>query len=286
MAWVELAIPRLDRALVPRVSQILFEYGATGVQEEPVPEEAVPPRQPWDSGPEAPPSNHVMLTTWFEDPDPPVISSRLARWLDNSTVASFTWETLPETDWEEGWKEGFKPIRISERLTISPPWCAQPGDVVLEPGCAFGTGAHPSTLACLRQIDALADDTQRVLDVGCGSGILAMAAAKLGLPASGVDIDPTAVAEAKRNAKENGFDIKYATTPVAEIEGTWDLVVCNLFAEAIVELSQHLQRLSSRRIVVAGLMVEKEQLVTAALPWVVTHRESDGTWSALVFQRP
>lgn len=117
---------------------------------------------------------------------------------------------LEDKDWVRAWMDNFKPIKCGERLWICPSWCEVPDpnavNVMLDPGLAFGTGTHPTTFLCLEFLDSLKDlHTQEILDYGCGSGILAIAALKLGAKkAWGVDIDPQALIASKDNAERNG----------------------------------------------------------------------------------
>ncbi len=120
-----------------------------------------------------------------------------------------TYRTLGENDWAEAWKHAYRPIPVGERLMIVPAWLENPDPqripLLLDPGMAFGTGTHPTTQMCLAEVERLTKPGITVLDVGCGSGILSIAALKLGAAeAIGVDTDPQAVAVALENAARNG----------------------------------------------------------------------------------
>lgn len=149
--------------------------------------------------------------------------------------------TLPDEDWVAKSKDGFAPIRVSRRLWVVPSWSDPPDadalNLILDPGLAFGTGSHPTTRLCLRWLEQRVAGGETVLDYGCGSGILAIAALKLGAGrAVGVDIDPDAVAIAAVNARRNGVDGEFfegSSVPAL----TADLVVANILANPLKVLA-------------------------------------------------
>jgi ribosomal protein L11 methyltransferase len=189
-----------------------------------------------------------------------------------------------EEDWSENWKHHFRPVRISDRLVVAAPWHNVPDALVIEPGNAFGTGEHPTTRACLRAVDRHARPGATLLDVGCGSGVLALAGAKLGMRARGIDIDPDAIAAAREAAVANHLDVQFDTTPLAEVEGRWDLVVANVYAEVLVAMAPDLLRLAAGPIALAGILAERAHLVRAAFasrPCVLDEEEEG--WVSLEF---
>lgn len=152
-------------------------------------------------------------------------------------------DLLPEQDWAESWKRFFRVQRVSERIVIRPSWEAyeaQPGDVVvdLDPGMSFGTGNHATTQACLVFLDqlALADVGRSVLDMGCGSGILAIAARKLGfVEVAAFDNDPDAVAIARENAADNSVGVVFEVCDLAQNTRQADVVVANILAPVLID---------------------------------------------------
>jgi ribosomal protein L11 methyltransferase len=214
----------------------------------------------------------VLLRAWFDHrPD----EARVRAATDGRTV---TWEETPDEDWNEGWKAHFQPVVVSARLVIAAPWHGVEGAVVIEPGNAFGTGEHRTTRSCLAAIDRLAVAGERCLDVGAGSGILALAAARLGMQAHGIDTDPDAVVAAQAPAT---FD----TTPLADVQGAWPLVVANLYAEVIAALAPDLRRLATRHLVFAGILSDRAHLVEAAMEGLVLESRDDGEgWTSFVFR--
>ncbi len=205
---------------------------------------------------------------------------------------------VDEADWAEAWKAHFPVLRIAHRLVIRPTWRRHrpgPGDVVLalDPGMAFGTGLHPTTRLCLAAIEALADRgalaDARVLDVGCGSGILALAALKLGAGTTlCLDTDPIAVeatvANGRRNAVARRMRARVGSLPSGE--SGFDVVLANLIAGVLVPLAAGLR--SELRpggtLLASGIFVEREGEVRAAFEAAGFHlvgRTVEGDWVAL-----
>jgi ribosomal protein L11 methyltransferase len=280
---MRLVIPRTELA---EVSDALFALQAAGIQEDWLPGEAPPPRQPWDTGPAAPEPDRVLLKAWW--PDALIDGARtgvaraVAGW---PGIRAPEWGTVADEDWAEAWKAGFSRIVVSEQLVVAPPWAAEPGDLIIEPGMAFGTGEHPTTLACLAAVSRLAAPGGRCLDVGCGTGVLALAAARQGMDAYGVDIDADAIRAARENAAANGLAVLFDDTDVADVEGTWDLVVANLFAEVLVGMAPALVRLCGGRLVLAGVLLDRAHLVEAELTdLTLVERQIDGDWVCLEYQ--
>jgi ribosomal protein L11 methyltransferase len=281
MAWRELRVV-VPAGLVDAASARLFAAGASGVQEDYLPGQAPPPRQPWDTGAPPPSPRQRVLVAWFEDPDEGAIAGAL-----DGAVGAPTWTDVPDTDWETSWQQGFEPIVISPTLTISPPWCAPPGALLIEPGQGFGTGLHPSTQAALRLMEPLFADARSCLDLGCGSGVLALAAARAGLTARGVDVEASAVAEARRHAALNDLQATFDETPIPDLDGAWDLVAANLHAELIAAFAGPIVARVGRWLVVAGILADREQVARAALDphLVLDARDVDGEWVALRYRR-
>lgn len=279
MALELVGVPRAD---LDDVSDRLFALGASGLQEDHLPGEAPPVRQPWDTGRMPKPPSRVLLRAWFEDPDRPAVEAAV-----RGAAPELRWEEVVEVDWEAAWRASVRPLVISPRLVVAPPWDAPEGAVLLEPGQGFGSGEHPTTRQALAALDALADTVSTALDVGSGSGILALAAARLGLRARGVDVEESAVADARANAARNGLDVPFSTTPVADLTEPADLVLANLHAELIVKLRADLLRLTGQWLVLAGILADREDKVRAVLDPALelAHREQDGEWVSLRYRR-
>ena len=222
---------------------------------------------------------------------------------------------LPEREWAESWKRDYHVQHIGKHIAIVPSWVEytpKHHEVVirLDPGMAFGTGLHPSTRLCLRVIERLAHPGVTALDVGAGSGILSIAAAKLGCsPVLALDTDPVAVQVAQENVELNGV-----TEQVRLVHGSieavaqgvrvhraandseaasvlptdaYDLVVANIIAEVIVGLSPALAAslAPAGHLVVSGIIIDKQKAVLASLSKVglgAVEKLQDGDWIALV----
>jgi ribosomal protein L11 methyltransferase len=171
----------------------------------------------------------------------------------------------PEEEWRDAWKRYFQVTRIGRRIVIVPSWerhQAQPDDIVLDldPGRAFGTGAHASTRLCLTEIDGLDIEVARFLDVGTGSGILSIAAAKLWPRARGVaiDVDPIAVGAAVENLALNDIDrVDTSDRALADVGGRFDLVVANIQADVLEAMAPALAARTGQRLLLSGLLDEQ-----------------------------
>lgn len=189
------------------------------------------------------------------------------------------------------WRAFAAPIRVSPRLVVRPMWvdyAADPDELVvsIEPGATFGMGDHPTTILSLRAVEQLVRHGDEVLDVGCGSGVLAVAARRLGARhAVGIDIAPTAVPVTEANAAANGVEVEVSTTPLADIVGTFDVVLANILAPALVALSADLRRVTAPdgRLVISGILTGAHDHVLAALAPMVVESSTDlDGWSAVV----
>lgn len=211
---------------------------------------------------------------------------------------------ITDEDWSTSWKEHFKPLRVGKHLVVKPTWedfPAGPEDILLniDPGMAFGTGTHPTTMLCLSVLEKILSSLQTqektltALDVGTGSGILTIAAAKLGIAHSeAIDIDPEAVQIAQENCLLNGVEerVSVSTTPLAMISGSFDIVLANILAEDLVRMAPELiARLNpGGLLILSGILIEKETLVIDGYRnsiMTLTEVSREGEWSCLVFKR-
>jgi ribosomal protein L11 methyltransferase len=279
-SWTELRLV-VPRGLADAGSELLWELGALGVQEDYLPGEAPAPRQPWDRGSPPPEPPRVLLRGWWEadaELAQRELRAKVAAW---DQVDPPSLHPVEEADWAETWKQGITRVVVG-RLAVAPPWLAEPGDLVVEPGMAFGTGEHPTTRRCLEAIERLARPGGRCLDVGCGTGVLALAAARLGMQAHGLDIDPEAVRIAIENAELNRLEASFDGATLDSLPAGWDLVVANVYGEVLVKLAPELRRLTGERLVLAGILADREDRVLAALaPMTVELRQQDGDWVCL-----
>jgi ribosomal protein L11 methyltransferase len=179
-------------------------------------------------------------------------------------------ERVDDRDWVRATREQFTPQRVSPRLWIVPSWHAPPdpraANVVLDPGLAFGTGTHPTTRLCLRWLAAHLRGGETVVDYGCGSGILAIAALKLGAAAAwGVDIDAQALLAARRNAVQNQVDAHFVAA-ADRVGRAADIVVANILAHPLIVLAPLLAGLTvhAGRVLLSGILAEQADEVRAA----------------------
>ena len=219
---------------------------------------------------------------------------------DDCGTLLMTLDDLEDADWENNWKQYFHPIKIGERLLIRPTWEDEydaDGRAVLhlEPGLAFGTGSHETTRLCLEALEKNIKGGERVLDVGCGSGILAIASLLLGAEsATGVDIDELAVKTAEENGKMNGFDgdrLKFIHGDLADkVSGKFDIVVANIVADIIIMFCKTVPEFMADNAVfiTSGIIDIREQEVVDAFAengFEIIARHADGGWRCFECRR-
>ena len=207
---------------------------------------------------------------------------------------------VQDADWENNWKQYFHPIKIGERLLIRPTWEDEydaEGRAVLhlEPGLAFGTGSHETTRLCLEALEKNIKGGEKVLDVGCGSGILAIASLLLGADsATGVDIDELAVKTAEENGKMNGFGsdrLKFIHGDLADkVSGKFDIVVANIVADVIIMFCKTVPDFMADNAVfiTSGIIDIREQEVVDAFAengFEIIARHADGGWRCFECRR-
>lgn len=181
-------------------------------------------------------------------------------------------EALEDKDWEREWMDNFHPMRFGQRLWICPSWREVPEpdavNVMLDPGLAFGTGTHPTTALCLEWLDGLELEGKTLIDYGCGSGILAIAALKLGAQrVIGIDIDPQAIEASQANAERNGVAerLELYLAGDKELEPA-DVLVANILAGPLQELAPAITELVKPEgpLALSGLLVEQQESVKQA----------------------
>ena len=268
---VEVQVANLQRRLLDAVTGTMFAHGATGVQEDWMPDAEPAFVQPWEDR-QDPVPDPVFLRAWFDDLDQPALLLELMAFgIDDVTV-----RTVEPTDWQAMAEEKHEPVVISERLVVAPPWNAPEGALIIEPGLGFGTGAHPTTRLALERLDALSDTHRTLLDVGTGSGILALAAAQLGLEATAIDNDVDAIADARRQRARSGLAVDLTTTPIADVDGRFDLVLANLNGPLLVRLADEICAKVGRTLFLTGILPEHEAGVEEAFRAM----RQDGRWTA------
>lgn len=201
-----------------------------------------------------------------------IVTGLKAQW--SGEFPDYRSELLEDQDWERAWMDDFKPMRFGRRLWIVPSWHDAPEsdavNIMLDPGLAFGTGSHPTTRLCLEWLDANDIQGKTVIDYGCGSGILALAAALLGAEqVIGVDNDPQALVATLDNAQRNGVSIQVFLPREAPQEPV-DIMVANILAGPLIELAPQLAALvkAGGAVALSGILPEQaEDVANAYSEW-------------------
>lgn len=266
MPWhqITLTTPR-DQA--ESLEDTLLELGAVSVTLQDAAD--VPVLEPLPG--ETPLWPEVNVVGLFEDgADTAIVDAALSA----QGIGPGTWLYVEDQDWERAWMDQFQPLRFGERLWIVPSWIEAPDpdavNILLDPGLAFGTGTHPTTALCLEWLDGADMVDTTVLDYGCGSGILAIGALKLGAASAwGIDIDPQALTATRDNAARNGIDPErlHPGLPGALPQNArFDVLLANILMGPLIELAPTLTAhvKPGGRLVLSGLLAEQADGVMAA----------------------
>jgi len=239
------------------------------------------------------PRDRVIIHMYLEPGASPVAARMEAAGIPYTVET----EGVEQEDWQNGWRKYYHPMEIGSRLAVVPSWQQYDTDrvkLILDPGLAFGTGGHETTSLCLEALDEQVRGGERVLDIGTGSGILAIAALKLGAAsAEGVDIDPVAVRTAGENAALNGVQDKL-TVLVGDLSdkasGTYDIITANIVANAILSLAPAVPGLMAEgaTFIASGIIDSRKDEVIAGLEKaglsVVEVKEKRG-WECIVCKK-
>ncbi len=300
--WIVIEI-EAPGALTDLIGAVVADHGCCGsVVEERQLDTFVVPDDELD------PEKNYRLKVYFQDvADPTGLLNVLESVLlampmakDNAVTLTLG-EAVQIEDWSEQWKQNFTAFRVGQHLVVHPSWEqveTTGDDVVIEidPGMAFGTGTHATTKLCLEVIADLMARKEvpgTMLDVGTGSGLLALGAAALGCPnVLANDIDPVACEVARNNVSHNGFEgqIEVTGTSLEELPGQYDLVVANILAEENVRLARHFvdHLKPGGALVLSGILREKEQFVRdgfSAMPLIFDECRYQDEWICLVYYR-
>jgi ribosomal protein L11 methyltransferase len=324
LRWYELTVLATEPSQ-EMIAHYMSELGAGGVAIE----ESWPPDKPYDTSfgqwldkplNDIRPGYAVIKGYFADGAGFDRVRSELSDWIKmlpeyGYDPGEFTVESgvVQEEDWAHAWKKYFKPLRVSERLTIKPTWetyTAGEDEVIIEldPGMAFGTGTHPTTALCLRTLESVVHGGETVIDVGTGSGILAIGAMKLGASrVLALDLDPVAVSSAAENIKLNGLqneiEVRHSdllgvlnerdttSRSLIAVKPPVDIVVANILAEIILLFtSDVMQVLKPGGIYIAsGIYKNKEEGVEAGLlaaGFEIVDRVRQDDWVAFVAGKP
>ena len=268
MPWLNLIVDT-DAEYAEALSDALLELGALSVDmldaDADTPDEQAIFAEPGESPPGM--WQHNRVSALFNDnKDASKILSSAANKIGLADLPKYSIEMLADKDWVRLTQSQFEPIPISPKLWIVPTWHL-PSDpdainIILDPGLAFGTGSHPTTRLCLRWLDKNLQGGENMLDYGCGSGILAIAAVKLGAASViGVDVDSQAVQASHDNASVNGVDDIRFYLPDDMPTGNYDLVIANILTNPLRMLAPLLAKATRQggRIVLSGILEEQAQ---------------------------
>lgn len=217
-------------------------------------------------------SNTHLLALFEEDTDPEALISHL-KLLRQGQLPDHQLERLEDQDWERSWMDNFQPMRFGKNLWIVPSWHAAPDpeavNLLLDPGLAFGTGTHPTTALCLEWLDSEPVAGKQIIDFGCGSGILVIAALLLGAEhARGTDIDPQALDASRDNAGRNGIDpARFSLYLPADMpQQPAEVLLANILAGPLVSLAPQLTGLvrPGGRLALSGILAEQADEVVNA----------------------
>lgn len=262
MPWLQLKVAT-TRAQTEAVEDALMAAGAVSVTvednaDQPILEPAVGETPLW---------NHTRVTGLFDaatDTDQATVIAT-ASFADH--LPNYRWELLEDKDWERQWMDSFHPMQFGQRLWICPSWTQPPDNnavnLMLDPGLAFGTGTHPTTALCLQWLDGCDLDNKTVIDFGCGSGILGIAALLLGARyVAAIDNDPQALLATRDNARRNGVELERIDTWLPEqnpgaIQA--DFVLANILAGPLLKLAPQLASatLVGGHIVLSGIIASQ-----------------------------
>lgn len=309
MNWIELSVD-VDPEAVESISELLSQYGYNGgvVIDQPI--------IPGEDGPEYSYDTQrpVTLRSYLPNDDQAaavIAGLEQALWHLGRMrpVGSLRQQTLEEQDWENAWKRYYTIQQLGERTVIVPSWleyAPRPNDIIirLDPGMAFGTGLHPTTRLCLMLLERYIQPEQQVLDLGCGSGILSIAAAQLGAAhVLALDTDPIAVEATVTNASHNAVSdcihaaegslplgVRGQGSGVGESQ-SFDLIVANILARVLAGLAADMVAAlkPGGLLLSSGIIAEREDevaLAYAAAGLERIERRQEGDWVALVHRKP
>lgn len=291
MPWIQLTLSSTE-ADAPQVGDMLMANGAQAVTyrdgaDTPIFEPPLGEVLMWQ---------HTLVTGLFAaeiDLKPVIANLEKAKALP--TPLQYKVDGLEDKDWEREWMDNFHPIQFGERLWICPTWRDIPEpdavNILLDPGMAFGTGTHPTTAMCLRWLDQNGAADDEVVDFGCGSGILGIAALKLGARhAIGIDIDRQALIATRENAERNGVVDKFDVyLPSEQPAAKASLVMANVLAGPLRELADTILDYVAvgGRLVLSGILERQAQDVMAAYAPAIVFDPIvvDGDWVMLTGKR-
>jgi len=271
MAWIQFIFNSTPDA-AEQLSDVLSECGAAAVTfednaDQPLFEPPIGSTPLWSA---------TRVIALFEaDINTDSVTDMAAQMLAPVKLPNFKIEAVEDKDWEREWMDNFHPLCFGDKLWIVPSWHQPPQpealNILLDPGLAFGTGTHPTTALCLNWLDKADVKDKYVIDYGCGSGILAIAAALLGAKqVIGIDIDPQALEATQENAKRNGVTIEtYLPENMPEL-APCDLLLANILAGPLQSFAEYFSTISKPNadLVLSGILAEQaDDVISSYAPW-------------------
>lgn len=267
MPWLQLIIPT-DESSADQISDALMDQGAVSVtlqdmQDQPVLEPTPGTTPMW--------SQTRVVGLFDANDDLKQVVANVEKQL-RKKIPDWKGEQLEDKDWVRAWMDDFKPMQFGEKLWVVPSTFSPPQpeavNILLDPGLAFGTGTHPTTSMCLEWLDANPPVDKDIIDFGCGSGILAIAAILLGAKhAEAIDLDPQALISTRDNAEKNNVSNKIKTYLPNEFpKQTTPLLLANILASPLIELAPYFADLTmpQGQIVLSGILKEQAEHVLSA----------------------
>jgi ribosomal protein L11 methyltransferase len=302
MKWIEAKVifDHPDRDLAADlISDLFYEFGLQGVV---VDDPDLQPEEDWAEDALGRPTKHAITGYFYKDSQADerckTLEEKLTRLKEKQGILNrISYKEIDEQDWAHAWKAYFWPQKISSHMVVKPTWreySAASDDIVIEldPGMAFGTGTHPTTALCINMIERHLSKGDSFLDVGTGSGILMIAAAKLGAARlCGIDKDEVAVEVAAQNLELNNINpqiFRLATgNLVAEIAESFTFVTANILTHVILELLQDISRVIADDgiLVCSGIIAENMQSVVTAMEYIgfeILETATEDEWVAIV----
>lgn len=302
MKWLEVAVT-VEPEYQDSVSQVLLDQGVQGL-------EIVDPdvfRQVLDENRYLDYADDGLIESYGDkavikayisaDRNAEELKSRLDKEFQSilGMIPGYSFRIRDDSEWKDNWKKYYKTFRISKRVVIKPTWevyMPEGGEVVveLEPGMAFGTGTHETTKMCAEYLDELVIGDEKVLDLGCGTGILGIIAAKLGAgEVICVDIDDAAYKACTENVEKNGVSekVRVVCGELKDIETEqYDIIVANIIADVILSLLPEFKKYSSDRtaILLSGIIADRREEVVSAVEkygYHLVNEKKEGEWVAM-----
>ncbi|TJX68747.1 50S ribosomal protein L11 methyltransferase [Soehngenia saccharolytica] len=281
MKWYEFLIST-NRKNEDLITYILYDIGAKGLEivDRGVINEIIEQKDKWDFIDETLQETiceDIIIKAYFSEVDDiDLIKTTLNNRIVDENIGSLSINVVDESEWEDNWKAFFNTMRIGENIIIKPTWenyLSKASDIVIEldPGMAFGTGTHETTYMCAQALEKLGVKGKKVFDIGCGSGILSIIAAKLGAKeVIGIDLDMTSVEVAKKNILNNNVsdivEIRHGDL-LSQITDKADVIVMNIVAEIVADVINDLNKyLTGDGIFIcSGIIDKKKDIVINAL---------------------